>query len=629
LRVNSVLKGGFQASTDDGVIIYGASTTNPVRFQTNGVERARIDSSGRLLVGTSTAFDVRVGVTAITPQQQLAGLNQSNSTFAIACASTTDASAGWLWLAKYASGTIGTNTTAVVADERLGNITFSGSDGSNQTQAASISAAVDGTPGTNDMPGRLVFSTTADGASSPTERMRLDSSGRLGLGSSVLQAELNVFKSGAAPTVYIESDVSNNTTTSILRFGGASGRSASIQGYRGSSSNIHSLDFYTYNSGDSFGMRLTPTGLGIGTTAGTGILNAKAGTNANLVVDNLGGGGGSLRISALNDAISANTDFQLQASNLFFATGGSEKARLTSDGKLLVGTSTARSNLYNSTISSRVQIEGTSYDTSSMLLTCNSSSATADFSILNFAKSGTSSIGSNTLVTSGHYLGQIGFLGNDGTQFVSGAEIAAIVDGTSGADDMPTRLVFSTCPDSSATPVERLRITSGGSVLCGTTSTIGGDTAPLQAYGNTQTALALRGGTNNFFAAFYNTSASLIGSITGSTGSQTYYNTTSDYRLKENIVPLVGALDRIKHLKPSRFNFIVDAKKTFDGFIAHEVQIVVPEAVNGQKDAVDDDGDPIYQGIDQSKLVPLLTAALQEALQKIEDLEGRLTAAGL
>jgi hypothetical protein len=65
---------------------------------------------------------------------------------------------------------------------------------------------------------------------------------------------------------------------------------------------------------------------------------------------------------------------------------------------------------------------------------------------------------------------------------------------------------------------------------------------------------------------------------------------------------------------------------TVDGFIAHEVQAIVPEAITGEKNAVDDDGNPIYQGIDQSKLVPLLTAALQEAIAKIETLEARLTA---
>jgi hypothetical protein len=119
-----------------------------------------------------------------------------------------------------------------------------------------------------------------------------------------------------------------------------------------------------------------------------------------------------------------------------------------------------------------------------------------------------------------------------------------------------------------------------------------------------------------------------VGSISITT-SATAYNTSSDYRLKENVVPLTGAIERVNDLQVHRFNFIADPDKTVDGFIAHEAQAVVPECVTGTKDEVDADGNPVYQGIDQSKLVPLLTAALQEALQKIEHLEGRLTAAGL
>jgi hypothetical protein len=132
-----------------------------------------------------------------------------------------------------------------------------------------------------------------------------------------------------------------------------------------------------------------------------------------------------------------------------------------------------------------------------------------------------------------------------------------------------------------------------------------------------------------YYQAFRNAANTVIGTISQSGTTAVSYNTTSDYRLKENVVPLTGAADRLNQLQVRRFNFIADPDRTVDGFIAHEAQAVVPECVTGEKDAVDDDGNPVYQGIDQSKLVPLLTAALQEALQKIEDLEGRLTAAGI
>ena len=116
-------------------------------------------------------------------------------------------------------------------------------------------------------------------------------------------------------------------------------------------------------------------------------------------------------------------------------------------------------------------------------------------------------------------------------------------------------------------------------------------------------------------------SGTTVGSVTYSNTS-TAYNTSSDYRLKENVVDLTGATDRLKQLNPSRFNFIADAETTVDGFLAHEVQAIVPEAVTGTKDAVDDNGNPVYQGIDQSKLVPLLVKTIQELEARITALEG-------
>ena len=141
----------------------------------------------------------------------------------------------------------------------------------------------------------------------------------------------------------------------------------------------------------------------------------------------------------------------------------------------------------------------------------------------------------------------------------------------------------------------------------------------------------------------------VVGNIQTS-GSGTSYQTSSDYRLKENVTSISDGITRLKQLKPSRFNFIADPDTTVDGFIAHEAQTVVPEAVSGTKDGMmdeeyevtptefDDDGRiindavmgtrsvPDIQGIDQAKLVPLLTAALQEAIAKIETLETKVAA---
>jgi hypothetical protein len=149
-----------------------------------------------------------------------------------------------------------------------------------------------------------------------------------------------------------------------------------------------------------------------------------------------------------------------------------------------------------------------------------------------------------------------------------------------------------------------------------------------------------------------NNADAIAGSIQHTGTTTVNYGTSSDYRLKENVADMTGAIDRVKALAPKRFNFISDADTTVDGFLAHEAQAVVPEAVTGTHNEVKtwtqqqiDDGDapdgtsagdnrldgdgntiPVMQGIDQSKLVPLLTGALREAIAKIEDLETRLAA---
>jgi hypothetical protein len=113
-----------------------------------------------------------------------------------------------------------------------------------------------------------------------------------------------------------------------------------------------------------------------------------------------------------------------------------------------------------------------------------------------------------------------------------------------------------------------------------------------------------------------------IGSIK-LTENATAFNTSSDYRLKENVDYTWDATTRLKQLKPARFNWISDSTNTLiDGFLAHEVSSIVPEAISGDKDAVDADGNPDLQGIDQSKLVPLLVKAIQELEARIATLEG-------
>ena len=127
-------------------------------------------------------------------------------------------------------------------------------------------------------------------------------------------------------------------------------------------------------------------------------------------------------------------------------------------------------------------------------------------------------------------------------------------------------------------------------------------------------------GTGGFANLSFINGNGTVGSVVTS-GYATAYNTSSDYRLKENVVTLTGATARLNQLAPKRFNFIGDTDVTVDGFLAHEVADVVPEAITGAKDAIDDEGNAVYQGIDQSKLVPLLVATIQELEARIAALE--------
>ena len=177
--------------------------------------------------------------------------------------------------------------------------------------------------------------------------------------------------------------------------------------------------------------------------------------------------------------------------------------------------------------------------------------------------------------------------------------------------------------------VERMRLTSDGFLCIGNTSTVAGAKLGITFSGATQNGIGLQttySGTGSDYIRFNNSAGNQAGEISQSGTTSVSYTTSSDYRLKENVVDIADGIARVKQLAPKRFNFIEDADTTVDGFLAHEAQTVVPEAVTGTHNEVDDDGNAVMQGIDTSKLVPLLTAALQEAIAEIETLKTKVAA---
>ena len=389
-------------------------------------------------------------------------------------------------------------------------------------------------------------------------------------------------------------------------------------------------------------------------------------------------------IGSNGEAAITATEVSDGATDIAFQNRGggvrSEKVRLDSGGRLMVGRSASDSS------DSLLIVQGNAGD----------SGTGGQMSIQR---------GGNANPTAPSDLGSLIFKDSAASR---GAVIGAVCDGDWASNDYPTRLEFKVTADGASSPTERMRITSAGLMGLGTSSPQsyigGGENLVIAGSGDAGMTIATgtsNSGTINFAdgtsgdaryrgrieyshsleafdfltsattrmritsvtngAAFrFNCTSQPSTSVSGSSvlpngpsgnyylsysghnnafnhaefgngngvvgyiqtnGSSTSYNTSSDYRLKENVVDLNGAITRVKQLAPKRFNFIADDSRTVDGFLAHEAQTVVPEAVTGTHNEVDDDNNPVYQGIDQSKLVPLLTAALQEAVSKIETLE--------
>jgi len=314
----------------------------------------------------------------------------------------------------------------------------------------------------------------------------------------------------------------------------------------------------------------------------------------------------------------------------------------------------------------------------------NSSGVQRDFDIINLPNDNVLRLDGNTEINGGsssgtlrirdfggasaRTVGRIQFIGEfsgnpaDGNRTFAQIE-AQKENSTGGATD--GRLVFMTNSgvSSAGLPVEVARFDSNGKLFVGSTSSIwnmsfnvhnGSSLASEDGYNGTP-PIRLYQRTNYTGGLFVEITASdgtRIGTISRASSTSVAYNTTSDYRLKENVSYDFDATSRLKQLKPARFNFIADADTTVDGFLAHEVSDIVPEAITGQKDEVRDFGNivdengkiihenvnenhskkdghtwvktetrPVYQGIDQSKLVPLLVKTIQELEARITALE--------
>jgi len=596
-------------------IIHDGDTNTKIRFvendkislETAGSERLRLDNQYLIKGHTST-----YPIAGHYPSVQLTGTTFNDATFSI-INNANDATGSYIYLSKQRSGSPG-GATVVQDDDLVGQISFTAGDGTDATsRIAEIKGIVDGTPGSNDTPGRLSFWTTADGAQSSTERLRIDSSGRLLVGTTDVGypafADNLTLADSANCGITIRSGSSNQGNIYF-----SDGTGTGTDTYKGMITYAHNTDALTFATGHTGRITIDSDGavnIGSAPAQATGTHTA----NAILTAKGYPGDETSAAILALvrgNNTTSTASGHTLgrivfsdkQAGEyaliegesehaaavgdtpgrLIFATTSdgattpSEKARIDMNGDLIVhGTS-----LNNSAVAGQaLQINGTTRPT--LILRGNAS-------------------GSNS--------GEIQFADNSGSDDDNTGIRAGLIKYDHSTNAMSFRV---------AGTYTGLKI-SGTNGRLERNFTGGSNTDDDGMWFNNS------GSTSGTYIRFWQTTsgANQIGSISHGTSS-TSFNTSSDYRLKENINAITDAITRLKTLKPSRFNFKTEPSVTVDGFIAHEVT-AVPEAITGTKDEVDSNGDPLYQGIDQSKLVPLLTAALQEAVTKIETLETKVAA---
>ena len=316
---------------------------------------------------------------------------------------------------------------------------------------------------------------------------------------------------------------------------------------------------------------------------GIALASGTSGSSRLMFADGTSGSGTGAYIGSI---IYAHSDDSMR-----FTTNVSERFRITSDGKsYFVGntsggfSSATLPNGNTVNINTKVSNDGVS-----VIRYSGSYAAYA----LNIGRSKSDTIGTNSIVADGDDLGHITWYGADGTDFNQAAAISVQVDGSpSDGTDMPGRFVFKTSNYGSGTPTERVRITAGGRLMLDyPTATQDSSNSRISAFGNSSTATGAipisvhcgNVGSGRYMVVFFNGNGH-VGSIITS-GSSTTYETTSDYRLKENAVTISDGITRLKTLKPYRFNFKSDSSTTVDGFFAHEVT-AVPEAISGTKDAV-------------------------------------------
>ncbi len=571
--------------------------------------------NNRVLIGTNTP------VTAFTTAAfQVSGTTNAPSTLSIGRFSD-NANASVLNFIKSRDASIGGNTI-VASGDNLGLILFNGNDGvDSATSAAKILGEVDGTPGPNDMPGRLVFSTTPDGSNSTSEVMRIDSSGKVGIGQTSPGADLEIQRSGAS-TLRLTNAVNAQSANDIIgeiEFFSADNSSpgdsvrADITAINEDTSNNVALAFGTAANGGNVTERMR-----IGANGDVTFFDTD-GTTASFVYDASAG-------LTINEG-GADRDFRIESTgnaNMFVVNAGADRVHIGSSSALSVN------NNMDFTIQGQDNSAG-----ASIVRNTNDTGGPA----IQFAKSRGTAVNATTVVQEGDSLGAINFRGADGNDLNTlSARIVAQVDGTPGSNAMPGRLIFETNDSSGITVSEVFRVDSNQTAHFGATAPINSASVTVNISGSSRALDVYRSTSVNgniVFAAFSDVGGTKTkvfeveanGDVENATGS---YDTISDQRLKQDIVDANSQWSDIKALQIRNFKFINDVNQNGENALRH-IGVVAQEVESSGmtglvKTKIDEDTGEEIKSVKSSIIYMKAVKALQEAITRIETLEAEVTA---
>jgi hypothetical protein len=599
-----------------GTLVISTEDLGALVLATNSIERMQVASNGNVGIGTSSpgqALDV------VTPSATNVSIRVRNT---VGVGDFYALSSGDIFVTAQNSGKsllLGTLGTEQMRIDPSGNV---GIGTSSPGAALDVSGNIRLSAGTPNIEfnngGAMVYGPAANtlafatggGPASPIERLRIDSSGNVGIGTSVPEGLLEVSKAAS----------------------GTLNGEVILQRIRSNASNVVFLDIKSrrHTAGSTW------TGVG---------MRFQHQVDSTLM--------GFLEFNSTD----SGQDVVLGTSNAYpilFKVNNTENARFDSSGMLLVGTSTARTTVA-STYAPLVQVETTSNAQRSASCIHNSNNADGGITWLGSTRGTT--VGSNTIVQANDEIGAVVFVGADGTKLVQGANIVALVDGTPGTDDMPGRLVFATTADGAVNPTERMRIgnigylkvsntgvytdTGGGARVATTSHFFRSDqNAPTILITNTNTSSAVEGFTsdfptgatgNHFIGANALARVFIVAANGNVTNTNNSYGAISDIKLKENIVNANSQWDDLKALQVRNYNFKEGQTHTQIGLVAQEAELVSPGLVSESPD-LDVDGNElgtVTKSVNYSVLYMKAVKALQEAMERIETLEARLTAAGI